>query len=623
MSKYIVTLEELLKEWDFDKNWNLTPENVKYKDKIRWKCDKWHSYQAILDSRKRWGWCPYCCNKKVLKWYNDLATTNLELLDERDFEKNKKLWYSPYEISKWASIKVRRKCKKWHEREAIVYSRTVKNSNWCPYCANQKVLKWYNDLWTTNPETAKQWNYDKNWDITPDIVNGGSNKKVWWKCEKGHEWKAIISSRTKSWSWCPYCANQKVLKWFNDLLTTHPEIAKEWIFDKNWNTSPEMIVAGSNKKYWRKCEKWHEYESTVAERTGRWRWCPYCVNQRVLKWYNDLATTHPKLLKERDYKKNEIRPYEVHAWSEIKVWWICPQWHSYKAWIDLRAKRNQWCPVCSKWLHISFPEKTILYYFLKIDKDIIENYKDDNRWISELDIYIPNKNIAIEYDWARRHSKERDLLKNKTCLNNNIQLYRIREIGCPELDWTSVDYYVNIENYDELNCAINFLIKSIYNQNINIDIEKDKLDILKLMDLNYKKSAKWLPIEILRQRDYKRNKWLLPSSFSLLSHKKIWRTCKEWHHFKASIANRKNWRWCPYCSNRKLLTWYNDLATKFPYLADQWNYGKNWDLKPDKIMSKSWKKVRRKCEKWHEWEAKVCNRSNWRWCPYCAWNTKK
>jgi hypothetical protein len=41
---------------------------------------------------------------------------------------------------------------------------------------------------------------------------------------------------------------------------------------------------------------------------------------------------------------------------------------------------------------------------------------------------------------------------------------------------------------------------------MNVDIERDKLDILKLMDLNYKKSAKQLPIEILRQRDYKRNK---------------------------------------------------------------------------------------------------------------------
>ena len=613
---------ELLTSWNFNKNNNFDITNIRAKDKVWWKCEKWHEYESTLDSRKRWTGCPYCCNKKILKWYNDLATTNPELLDERDFEKNEKLWYSPYEIPKWASIKVRWRCKKWHERQSLIYSRTIKNPNWCPYCSNQKVLKWYNDLATTNPKIAEQWNYEKNWDITPDIVNEGSNKKARRKCEKWHEWEAIISSRTKNWAWCPYCSNQKVLKWYNDLLTIHPEIAKDWNYEKNWDSLPEMIVAGSNGKYWWKCEKWHEYESTVAERTGRWRWCPYCVNQRVLKWYNDLATTHPKLLKERDYKKNEIMPHEVQAWSDIKVWWICPQWHSYKSWIDLRAKRNQWCPICSKWLHISFPEKCILFYILKLDENIIENYKDVSKWISELDIYIPNKKVAIEYDWARRHSKERDMKKNEICLKHKIQLYRIRENGCSKLDWNSIDFYVEAENYDELNIAIKYLIKNIYNHDMNVDIERDKLDILKLMDLNYKKSAKQLPIEILRQRDYKRNKWLLPSAFALLSHKRIWRTCNEWHHFMASIANRKNGRWCPYCSNKKLLSWYNDLATKFPDLVKEWNYEKNWDLRPNEIMSKSWKKVWRRCEKWHEREAKVCNRSNWRWCPYCAGKNK-
>ncbi|RHS07383.1 hypothetical protein DW915_15330 [Blautia sp. AM42-2] len=52
-------------------------------------------------------------------------------------------------------------------------------------------------------------------------------------CEFGHRWEAspnkIISKKT---SGCPYCANQKVWKGFNDLSTFRPEVAQERNFEK-------------------------------------------------------------------------------------------------------------------------------------------------------------------------------------------------------------------------------------------------------------------------------------------------------------------------------------------------------------------------------------------------------
>jgi hypothetical protein len=35
----------------------------------------------------------------------------------------------------------------------------------------------------------------KNGDLTPEDVTPGSHKKVWWVCEKGHEWQARMSVR--------------------------------------------------------------------------------------------------------------------------------------------------------------------------------------------------------------------------------------------------------------------------------------------------------------------------------------------------------------------------------------------------------------------------------------------
>ena len=37
------------------------------------------------------------------------------------------------------------------------------------------------------------------------MVTEGSAKKVWWKCEKGHEWQATISNRSKGYGKCRIC----------------------------------------------------------------------------------------------------------------------------------------------------------------------------------------------------------------------------------------------------------------------------------------------------------------------------------------------------------------------------------------------------------------------------------
>ncbi len=616
---------ELLSSWDSEKNSNFNIHNVRAKDKVWWICEKWHEWEAIVDSRKRWIWCPYCANQKLLKWYNDLATTNPEIAKEWNYERNS---LKPYEVFECSNKKARRKCEKWHEREAKISNRTSTLHLWCPYCSNKAILKWYNDLATTNPEIAKEWNYEKN-SLTPYEISEGSDKKVRRKCEKWHEWESRLSSRTygKNPMWCPYCSNQKILKWYNDLATTNPEIARQWNYEKNWNITPDMINEGSNRKFWWKCEKGHEWNAKVESRK-RWYWCPYCANQKVLKWFNDLATTNPELMDERDFEKNEklwYSPYKIPRWASINVWWKCKKWHEWKAVVFRRTvKKGNWCPHCAKWLHISFPEKTIYYYLLKIDKNIVENYRDESIWLSELDIFIPQKRIAIEYDGQAWHqNKKRDITKNNICKDNNIKLFRVRESECPKLNSSSIDFYVKAWDFTELQHVIKSLVLQIFWKSICVDIDKARFEILKMMDLSCEKSAEVLPYEILKERDIEKNNGLLPTSFSIGSNRKVWWKCENWHNYEASIVNRKNWRWCPYCNSHKLLVWFNDLKSRNPELANEWNYEKNWNLKPDWVFEMSWKKVRWKCKKWHERETAICNRSKWSWCPYCAGKIKE
>ena len=66
----------------------------------------------------------------------------------------------------------------------------------------------YNDLTTINPSLAKEWNFQKNGKIKPIDFSANSHKKVWWICEKGHEWIAEIKSRNNGRG-CPECAKEK------------------------------------------------------------------------------------------------------------------------------------------------------------------------------------------------------------------------------------------------------------------------------------------------------------------------------------------------------------------------------------------------------------------------------
>jgi DNA-directed RNA polymerase subunit RPC12/RpoP len=211
-------------------------------------------------------------------------------------------------------------------------------------------------LVTTNPEIAKDWNYKKNGSLLPTQYTAGSNKKFWWKCANGHEWRVSINHRTRGatlsreqkGSQCPYCLNQRVQPGFNDLATTNPEIAKEWNYEKNGSLLPTQYTAGSNIKFWWKCSKGHEWKTSIACRL-RGTGCPYCLNHKIIPGENDLASQHPEFIKEWDYEKNDpLSPTQIGSGSQKTVWWICSKCgKKWQARICNRVKHNINCRNCN------------------------------------------------------------------------------------------------------------------------------------------------------------------------------------------------------------------------------------------------------------------------------------
>ena len=608
---------ELAKYWNYDRN---NKNGLYFKDvsahsgkKAWWICEKGHEWEATIDHISNGTRCPYCANIKVLPGYNDLATVNPQLSKEWNYERNEKLL--PEEFLPGSEKKIWWRCSKGHEWEAMICTRN--KGIGCPICAGKTVLPGFNDLATTRKDLLEWWNYEKNQDVKPTEVSAGTHKIVWWKCPEGHEWKSRVSNVAHGRR-CPYCAGKKVLKGENDLKTLFPEIAAEWNYKKNKKT-PDQYRPHSNNKVWWICEKGHEWEATIGSRvdgTG----CPFCSGRRVLKGENDLATTYPELLKEWDYDKNTLDPSEVSFGSNERVWWKCKRGHSWQTKICNRTVLRRGCSLCSKDLRTSFPELAIYYYVKKYFADV----ESGNRKILdglELDIFIPEKNIAIEYDgvvWHKSNAAiDREKRKNSLCKQHNIKLIRIREFGLEKLNDCVCIMREGNDDYS-LDRIIMMTLKQLGVQKPDVDVKRDRFEIYSLIDFSDKENSLQNKFpEIAAEWNYEKNGKLSPSTVSYSSNIKVWWKCKNGHEWESNINNRLRVPVCPYCNGKKIIPGFNDLATVNPTVSLEWNYERNRKLTPDNVFPNSGKKVWWKCEEGHEWEARIQDRNRGQGCPYC------
>jgi hypothetical protein len=340
-------LNSLLKQWDFERNGTLTPKDVTYgsRQKVWWICENGHPWQAAVYTRTGAGaGCPYCSGKRVIPGENDLASQLPEVAAQWHPQKNCGL--SPQEVSLGSHKKVWWICKNGHQWQATVKTRVSGHS--CPICSNQTLLPGFNDLATTKPDLAQQWHPEKNGSLTPEKVMAGTNRKVWWQCEKGHEWQASVSARAKG-SGCPVCAGKKVVPGENDLASRHPEIAAQWNAQRNGTLRPEQVTPASNRKVWWRCPLGHEYQAAIGARTVNGSGCPYCTGRKVLAGFNDLATLEPKVAAQWHPTLNgTLTPAMVTVGSRRKTWWRCPEGHVWKAVISSRAGSQKCsCPICA------------------------------------------------------------------------------------------------------------------------------------------------------------------------------------------------------------------------------------------------------------------------------------
>lgn len=337
---------QLKKEWDFECNKDINPYEITIGSHklVGWICNKGHKYNATIYNRtkeKNTG-CPYCSGRLPILGETDLNTVNPKLSSEWDYEKNK---LRPTDYTSGSTQKVWWKCKKGHSYEATIASRG--SGSGCPYCSGRLPIKGSNDLLTMMPELAEEWDYEFNENLMPEDVSISSDKKVGWICKKGHKYVTAVKVRASLKCNCPYCAGLKAISGENDLATLHPNLLKEWDFEKN-KYSPYEVLPKSSKKAWWICNKGHSYKAAIYNRVSSKTGCPYCAGKKTIVGKNDLKTLYPRLVeKEWDYELNKSLPENYTANSEKKVFWICQMGHSYLARISHRTMDDSKCPYCS------------------------------------------------------------------------------------------------------------------------------------------------------------------------------------------------------------------------------------------------------------------------------------
>lgn len=485
----------------------------------------------------------------------------------------------------------------------------------------------------------EEWDYELNTEAKPEDVLLHSNKKCYWKCNKGHPSYLATATKRVRGDGCPVCSNHKIVKGINDFMTENPDLIEEWDWNANDSKGikPESISSGSGKKaYWRCKTCGGSWEASIVNRAKKHSGCPYCANLKVLKGYNDLATVRPKLAEEWDYDKNgDLTPDDIVAFSAKKIWWKCHICkNSWQSTPNQRTKTS--CPYCSNHKIVpgyndfesQHPELMCEWDFDKnstilpsqvasgSEKKVWWKCDKGHSWMATINSraagrgcpYCTNQKVLTGFnDFLSLHPELRDewdYEKNEDCRPEQYTEGSTHKVWwkCPVCNksWKTSIHQRTIGH----SCP-------------KCGVEKNKVNRLRtyaqknpLFDNYPELKAEW---------DFEKNKSIDLSLIAASSNSFAWWKCSKGHSFRTRISTRTlKGVGCPYCSNQLVLFGTNDLQTLNPNLASEWDYDLNGGLKPSDVLSHSSKSVWWKCPVCNKsWKAKVNNRANGRGCPNC------
>lgn len=554
---------------------------------------------------------------KEKKYISDIP----ELMKEWDWEANSDL--DPNRLVRSSQTIAQWKCRKCgHSWKTRICNRASQGTG-CPACAGSILLVGKNDLETKFPEIAKEWNYEKNVSIKPQDIRPGTHQKYWWKCPKcEYEWLASPNNRTNHNSKCPNCTQgASILKKMSDegkqkhitFIKEFPEIAKEWHPNKNGNFKPYDFKSGSSKKVWWFCSACgNEWQATIGSRT-KGGGCPRCNRlhktsfpEQAFFYY--ICKLYPDAI--NSYKAPFLGKMELDIYIPSLKWAIeydGKRWHKkekikqeqikYKKCtqngIKLFRIREEMADLASdiadgqigiiKFNGKESLEETIKYLIKRLNfshKPININLKRDEQKIREGYRGLIKKSFSALYPDLKKewHPTKNGLLKPENFYAGSEYLAWWQCSKCGYEWQTMIKQRTGKKSHNCPQCS---------HQKIVVGMND-------LATTHPHLAEEWNPVK---------NDGLTPNDVISGFGKKYWWKCSKCgHDWQATIVHRKfSKSGCPLCANKVLVSGKNDLATKAPNIAKEWDYEKNENVKPNQVHAGSNKKA------W--WKCSICGRS--------------
>lgn len=273
---------DVMKRWAWDLNGDVDPAGLSVfsRRSVWWTCDSdsRHRWFAQIQVQSRGANCAVCHGAQVQSGVNDLLSVAPSVAAEWHPSLNGDVL--PSDVTSSSNRRVWWRCPldSRHVYEAMIYNRTGRNSG-CPFCDGKMVLPGVNDFATTHPRFLPEWDFQKNHLFGPQELTAGSSKMAWWKCFKGHEWRASVKDRVRGRQ-CPYCVNKWIIAGENDLASLNPELLDEWDTESNLPLTPTSVGPGSNRRVSWICREnpEHKWRATPTSRTSlKATGCPTCA----------------------------------------------------------------------------------------------------------------------------------------------------------------------------------------------------------------------------------------------------------------------------------------------------------------------------------------------------------
>jgi len=416
-----------------------------------------------------------------------------------------------------------------------------------------------------NTKLMQEFDFNLNEDVNPYTTTSGSKIKVWWKCKIcGYSWKASISDRALKTSSCPSCLKH--------IRTSFPEQAIFYYVKQVYSKAISQYKSDFLNKM--------ELDIFIPE-------INYAIEYDGSHWHTTKNIQHEKqkyqLCKHKNIKLIRIKEGINTDPNNLTA--------DYIFMIEKKGNKIQLTRTIESLLQFIIPNKT----YISVD------LTRDEREIREMYLSFPKNSLKVT---EPEITKEWDYTKNGNITPSNITQYASYKAHwiCSKCG-KSFESTVANRTFNKSGCPYCTHQKVITGIN---------------------DFATSYP-ELAKEWDTIKNEKLKPSEVSAHSNKKVWWICSNRHSFLQSIHNRSEGQQCPYCSSRKLLSRFNDLATINPNIASEWHPIKNAPLTPCNIMPGSNKRVWWICKTCkREWQASVnnrCNKSSG--CPYCSGNIRK